>query len=464
MSVKFAGKSKRGTPKITQSGSDGGLSPQMLSAMEADFNSKPAYKIMQNAVTQVSVNSLAIRRDVVTEANHSLSVALDEWTVTDQKQSGRCWLFAGLNLLRVGAMKKMGLKDFEFSQNFVQFWDQFEKSNYFLEAIIDTAGRDVGDRTVAFLLRDPVNDGGQWNMFVNVVRKYGLVPKAAMPESESSSSTGAMHQTLVTKLRQAAKTLRDLHAAGKNLAEVREAKREILTVIHRILCIHLGTPPDRFDWQWKDKKKKFHRVSGMTPQQFAAKYVSLPVDEFVCLVNDPRPTSPYGRTFTVEFLGNVVGGGIVRYLNVPIDLMKKATMQTLQAGHPVWFGCDVGKQMDRELGLWDARLKGYEDIYDTSLDLDKASRLLYGHACMTHAMLFTGVDIVGGKPRRWRVENSWGEKGGQKGFYLMNDSWFDEHMFEVAVDPKHLPPKLRQALGLKPIVLPPWDPMGALAD
>ncbi len=461
MTVKTTNKPKRPTQDLAQ---DGALSPRMLKAMEADFSSKPAYKVMQNAVTQVSVNSLAIRREVVTGANHSLSVALDDWAVTDQKQSGRCWLFAGLNLLRVGAAKKMRLKEFEFSQNFVQFWDQFEKANYFLEAIIDTAGRDVDDRTVAFLLRQPVTDGGQWNMFVNVVNKYGLVPKAAMPESESSSNTRAMAETLTTKLRQGAKTLRDLHASGCGLAALREAKREVLTAVHRILCIHQGTPPERFDWQWKDKKKKFHRALGLTPRQFAARYVSLPLDDYVCLVNDPRVTHPYGRTFTVQYLGNVVGGGIVRYLNVRIDLMKQAAMRTLQAGQPVWFGCDVGKQMDRELGLWDARLKDYEDIYDTDLSLDKASRLLYGHACMTHAMLFTGVDIVGGKPRRWRVENSWGEKGGQKGFYLMNDSWFDEHMFEVAVQRKYLPAKLRQALALKPIVLPPWDPMGSLAD
>jgi bleomycin hydrolase len=435
----------------------------MLGAMEADFDSKPAYRVMQNAVTQVSVQSLANRREVVTGAMPSLSVVLDDWPITDQKQSGRCWLFAGLNLLRAGAMKKMRLKEFEFSQNFLLFWDKLEKANYFLEAIIDTAASPIGDRTVDFLLQSPVADGGQWNMFVNLVRKYGLAPKSAMPESESSSNTRAMNDRLCSKLRQGAKALREMHAGGAGLPELRRQKREIMTAIHRILCIHLGTPPSRFDWQWKDSKKKFHRDLGLSPQQFASKYVTLPMDDYVTLVNDPRPTSPYGRVFTVGYLGNVVGGRPVRYLNVHIDVMKHIAMRTLQGGEPVWFGCDVIQQMDRDLGLWHANLRDYEAIYDTTFALDKASRLLYGHTCMTHAMLFTGVDVVAGKSRWWRVENSWGEKIGQKGFCLMSDSWFGEHMFEIAARRSFLPPALQRALTLPPIVLPPWDPMGSLA-
>jgi bleomycin hydrolase len=439
------------------------LTPELLSEFKKGFESKPTYRLLQNAVTQVSVQSIINDRRIVASADHSFSVMLDDWAVTDQKRSGRCWMFAGLNLLRVGAMKKMNLKEFEFSQNFVLFWDQFEKSNYFLEAILDTADRDLGDRTVAFLLRHPLQDGGQWNMFVDVVRKHGLVPKAAMPETESSSNTSVMNGLISSKLRQGAKELRELFARVASPAQLRQAKEEILTAVHRILCIHLGTPPERFDWQWVDKKKKFHRQANLTPRTFAQRYVTVPIDDYVCLVHDPRKTSPMGKVFTVQYLGNVVGGDIVRYLNIDVELMKSIAMRTLKSGEAVWFGCDVGKHMDRALGLWDARLQDYGPLYETSFDLDKASRLEYGQACMTHAMLFTGVDIVGGKPRRWRVENSWGETGGKKGFYLMNDSWFSEHMFEIAARGKYLPPKLQEALSEEPIVLPPWDPMGSLA-
>ena len=439
------------------------LTDKSIAAMQEAFAAKGVYTVVQNAVTKVKVQDIATRRRIVTEADHSFSVRLDDWDVTNQKSSGRCWLFAGLNLLRAGAIRKMKLKNFEFSQNFTMFWDKLEKANYFLETVIDTAGLGVDDRTVAFLLRQPVDDGGQWNMFVNVVKKHGLVPKSAMPETESSSNTRGMNGMLIAKLREGAKTLRELAGRGAKVGELRAAKEEILTVAYRILSIHLGTPPQRFDWQWYDKKKKFHRDANMTPQRFAAKYVTVPLDEYVCLVHDPRSTSPTGRVFTVKYLGNVVGGDSVRYLNIDVELMKRIAMRTLKDGEPVWFGCDVGKQMDPKLGLWDADLRDYESLYDTTFDLDKAARLEYGAACMTHAMLFTGVDIVRNKPRRWRVENSWGDKSGKKGFYIMNDSWFNEHMFEIAARKKYLPVKLQEALDRRPIVLPPWDPMGSLA-
>jgi bleomycin hydrolase len=443
---------------------DGQLTPQLLTDLRHAFQANPKYKLALNAVTQTSVDDVALNRDVVTNTDFTFSHWLDDWAVTNQKNSGRCWMFAGLNLFRVGAMKKMKLKDFEFSQNYTLFWDKFERANYFLEAIIETAAQPVDDRVVAFLLSQPLSDGGQWNMFANIVHKHGLVPKALMPETESSSSTWRMNSILLHKLREGAKTLRELRARGASLKETRAAKREILTVVHRILCIHLGTPPTSFPWQWNDKNRKFHRAGEMTPQQFAKQYLTLPLDEYVCLVHDPRPTSPFNRTFTVQHLGNVVGGGIVLYLNVDIGVMKELTMRSIVKGEPVWMGCDVGKMMRRDLGLWDKKMFDYEAVYDTDFRLDKANRLVYHQTAMTHAMLFTGVDVVNHRPRRWRVENSWGEeKSGRKGFFVMNDSWFDEYMFEIATRKSALPKRLQQALKLPPIVLPPWDPMGSLA-
>jgi bleomycin hydrolase len=441
----------------------GALTPEKLQSLAAGFGSRPAHRLAQNAVTQNTINDVALNRAVVTGTDHTFSHLLDDWTVTNQKKSGRCWLFAGLNLLRVGAMKKMNLKEFEFSQNHTLFYDKLERANYFLEAIIETADRPVDDRTVAFLLERPLDDGGQWNMFVNVVRKHGLVPKAFMPESESSSNTRQMNAILLAKLREGARTLRELRGGGAPMEAARAAKEEILAVVYRILSIHLGTPPARFPWQWNDKDKAFHRDGELTPREFADKYVELPLDEYVCLVNDPRDSSPFGRTFTVQHLGNVVGGEIVKYLNVEMDLMKDVAMRAIMDGEPVWFGCDVGKMMRRDLGIWDAGLFDYESVYDTSFDLPKAQRLLYHQTLMTHAMLFTGVDVVDDRPRRWRVENSWGDENGRKGFFVMNDSWFDQHMFEIAARRSALPPALQEAVDLEPIVLPPWDPMGSLA-
>ena len=433
-----------------------------LELLRKDFAANPAYKLAQNAVTRVTVDDVAINRDVVNNSDHSLSILLDDWKVTDQQRSGRCWLFAGLNLLRVGAMKQMGLKEFEFSQNYAMFWDKIERANYFLEAVIETADRDIDDRTVAHVLEAAAEDGGQWNMFVAIVNKHGLVPKAFMPETQSSSDTGRMNSVLRSQLRQGARSVRAAFTRD-GVDAARQEKSEILKVIYRILCIHLGTPPERFDWQWTDKDRNFHRDGVLTPQEFAAKYVDLPIDDYVCLVHDPRASSPTGRTFTVQYLGNVLGAPPVTYLNVDMRLMQEIASRAMQSGEPVWFGCDVGKMMSNEYGLWDVGLYDLPSVYGTEFSLGKSDRLLYHETLMTHAMLFTGVDILDGATRKWRVENSWGTSRGKDGFYTMNDSWFDEYVFEIAARKDALPESLREALGTEPIVLPAWDPMGALA-
>jgi len=441
-----------------------GLSAQHLAKLRQSFAADPRNKLSQNAITQTAIDDVALDREVVTSMDHTFSHHLDDWEVTNQKASGRCWLFAGLNLIRQGAMKKMNLKKFEFSQNFAMFWDKLERANYFLEQIIATAERDLDDRVVAFLLSGPIDDGGQWNMFVNIVKKHGLVPKSAMPETQSSSNTRKMNTALVNVLREGAATLRSMISQGADDEAVTSAKEDVVAAAYRVLCIHLGTPPDSFDWQWQDADKKFRRDGAMTPLTFAEKYCTIDLEDYACLVHDPRETSPVGKTFTVAHLGNVVGGEAVIYLNVEINTMKAATQQALVGGEPVWMGCDVGKMMRRDLGLWDANLFDYESIYQTAFNHNKAQRLEYHQTQMTHAMLFTGVDVgEDGSPRRWRVENSWGEEGGRKGFYVMNDSWFDEYMFEVAVHKSLLPQALQDALGQDPIVLPAWDPMGALA-
>ncbi len=431
-----------------------------LHSLRTDFAANPAYRITQNAVTKVGIQDVALDRAVVTGTDHTVSHLLDDWEVTNQQKSGRCWLFAGLNLLRVGAMNAMNLKEFEFSQNHVMFWDKLERANYFLNAIIETRHREVDDRTVAHLLASAADDGGQWNMFVSVVQKHGLVPKSVMPETQSSAETSRMNGVLRNVLHEGARTLRELDGDDDVLDKARTG---ILAVVHRVLCLHLGTPPERFDWQWTDKDRKFHRDGELTPQEFAERYVALPIEDYVCLVHDPRPTSTYGRTFTVEYLGNVVDGPPVTYLNVEMGLLKRLAQEQIVAGEPVWFGCDVGPQMSMDLGIWDSALYDYGSVYDHEFGLAKPDRLVYHESAMTHAMLFTGVDIVDGAPRRWRVENSWGSDKGIKGFWTMNDSWFDEYVFEIAVPKRLLPPELEAALADDPIVLPAWDPMGSLA-
>jgi bleomycin hydrolase len=438
------------------------LTPKDIASFTHEFEKTSSKKLIQNIVTQRDVNELALDQEIVAKANHTFSTVLDDWKVTNQARSGRCWMFAGLNLLRSDTRKTLNVKDFEFSQSYLMFWDKLERANFILESIIDTVDRPVDDRTIAWILARGIEDGGQWDMFVDLVNKYGVVPKSIMPETESSANSSRMNNLLNYQIRAAAKKMRDLYqkAGGEQL---REIKRTTLGVIHRMLCIHLGTPPISFDWQWKDQNGIFHRDGELSPLEFTHRYISTPMNEFVCLVHDPRPANPTGRTYAIEFLGNVLGGKGVKYLNVDIGLMKELAVRLLEEGTPVWFGCDTGKQMHRDKGIWDADLFDYSGIYDAEFSLDKIARLEYHLTRMTHAMLFTGVDTVQGKPRKWRVENSWDDKVGDKGFFLMNDSWFDEYMFEIAVPKSYLPEGLASAFDADPVILPPWDPMGSLA-
>ncbi len=449
-------------PLVNGSG-PGTLTQDSLDGFRKSFGGDTTKQLMQNVVTQRDVNEVALNRTIVTEAPHTFSTLLDDWSVTNQARSGRCWMFAGLNVCRVETRKHLNVKDFEFSQNYLMFWDKLERANYVLESIIETADKPLDDRTVSFLLSRPMQDGGQWEMFTGLVKKHGVVPKSAMTETESSSNTARMNANLNYQMRQGAKKIRDAYSKESGLDELRSIKNDVLQVIYHILCIHLGTPPASVDWQWKNKDGDFNRDGVMTPQEFAQKYVTTPLDDYVCLVNDPRESSPIGRTFTVEYLGNIVDGPQIKYLNVDIQVMKDIAQKMLEDGKPVWMGCDTGKQMHRDLGIWDAELFDYAGVYGTDFELDKAARLDYHQTSMTHAMMFTGVDVVDGKPRRWRVENSWNDKVGDKGFCLMNDSWFAEYMFEIAVPKDYLPDDLQAAWEIEPVILPPWDPMGSLA-
>lgn len=424
-----------------------------------------------NAVCNTPVTKVAQDRRRVVGSNHTFSHHLEEGKATSQMSSGRCWMFAALNVLRAKARANMGLgDDFELSQNYLTFWDKLEKSNYFLESILQTIDEPNGSRLIDWLLSGPIQDGGQWHMFINLVKKYGVVPKTAMPETESSSSTGQMSYQVTQMLRDYACRLREQAAPksksnGKPVgAKLRQMKDEFMVEIYRMLCIHLGEPPRTFEWQYRDKDKNFKRDGVLTPREFYEKHVGINLDEYVCLIHDPRPQHKCDTVYTVRFLGNVVGGEPIKYLNVQLPVLKRAAVDQIKAGEPVWFGNDVGKFLDRDLGVMDLELFDFGLVYGTRPGFSKADRLIYGHSQMTHAMVFTGVDLGDDdQPRKWRVENSWGDKGGDKGFMIMTDQWFDEYTYEVVVHRRFVPESSLAALDVEPVPLDPWDPMGSLA-
>ena len=423
-----------------------------------------AARLARNAATSAGIDAASIDRERVLATPSVVSHRLDTWKTTAQKKSGRCWLFSSLNLLRSGAREALGVKDFEFSQNYVFFWDKLERANWFLSDVIATAGEELDGRLLQFLLAEVLGDGGQWDMAVSLYLKHGLVPKEAMPETEASSNSHRMNTQLQALLRRSALELRDLIASGAGAEEVEDAKTRVLEKVWRILVISLGEPPRSFEWEWRDDEGGFHRDGELTPLEFARRYVSIDLEDYVCLVDDPRPAHPKGAALTVDHLGNVVGGREIRYINAELATIKRLAAEAIAQGEPVWFGADVSQQSDRDSGLLVAGLHDYSGLFGVDLSTTKEQRILTGESAMNHAMLFTGVDISEeGATRRWRVENSWGEEPGDKGFFTMDDAWFDEYVFEVVVRASALPPELAAALSAEPIRLPAWDPMGTLA-
>jgi bleomycin hydrolase len=435
-----------------------------LKSFSKSFREEPKNLLALNAVTANGIAAVAISRKEIDKKNFVFSDLIDSPDATNQERSGRCWLFSGLSVLALYAMKNLNVETFELSEIYQMFWDKLEKANYFLENIIETRDVPLSDRTVNWLISDPISDGGQWNMFVNLIKKYGVLPKTAMPETVDSNNSNAMDSLLTSKVREYAKYLRDMHADGSTIQELREKKGEFLKEFYKMLCIHMGTPPETFHLEWRDKDHVYKRGGNLTPQEFYKEYVKINLDDMVSLINSPTKDKPFKKLYTVKYLGNMVGGMRIHYLNVDLKTFKKAAIDMIKGKHPVWFGCDVEKMLQTEMGAMDLNIYDYDIVYDTEFKLDKAARLDYGDSSMTHAMVITGVDLDEHEnPKKWRVENSWGGKIGDKGYMYMMDKWFDDYLYEIVVRKEYLSPELLEVLKTDPMELPPWDPMGKLA-
>ncbi|KAL3479660.1 putative cysteine protease [Aspergillus californicus] len=418
--------------------------------------------------TQILANQTALKSDLQV---FNVKVPFEGAPITNQRSSGRCWLFASTNIFRLPLMKEYNLREFELSQAYLFYWDKIEKANYFLETIIKTVDEDLSGRLVQKLLQDPVTDGGQWDMVANLVDKYGLVPHVLYPDNFHAQNSGKMGWLLTVKLREQGLVLRRLATSAQpaERAQVGAVKERFLREIHSLVTMMLGPPPnpeEKFVWQFHDADGKAREVR-QTPLEFARRSSSLSArskvspSRMLSLVNDPR--NDYNRLLTVDKLGNVLEGRHLSYVNVEMQTLKKAVIAMLQAGSPVFFGCDVGKFYDRDRGVLDTDLVDLSLGFNTSLGMTKAERLASGESSMTHAMVITAVHLENDKPVRWRVENSWGEAAGDHGWFVMTDRWMDEYTFQAVVDSNYVSREVREILNQKPQVLPRWDPMGVLA-
>ncbi|KAG5921211.1 hypothetical protein E4U42_005934 [Claviceps africana] len=470
------------------------LALDVVAAIPARLLEDPRNRLALSALS--SANPRTVLTSQASQITHqhlfNTKIPSEGAPVTNQRSSGRCWLFAATNVFRVALMNRYNVESFELSQNYLYYYDKLEKSNWFLEQIIDTAGEDLEGRLVQRLLGDLVSDGGQWDMVYNLVDKYGLVPQALYPDSWNAKNSSVLNAVLRTKLREFALTLRGVVAEGggggrdPTSAVLSALKADMMKEIQHILTLLLGPTPDptaEFQWTYVDKDDKVHELS-ITPRDFARTVSSsgfqmmasslsltsssssswLAIADMVSLVNDPR--NEYMKPLTVDRLGNVVGGRNTTYLNVDMETIKTACVKMIRAGSPVFFGCDVGKFSDKASGIMDLAIFDYEAGLRTDLlGMTKEQRLRAGESLMTHAMVLTAVhlDDRTGRPLRWRVQNSWGTDSGDKGWFVMSDAWMDEWVYQAVVDPRLLSREVRDVLGQEPVVLPLWDPMGALA-
>ncbi len=430
----------------------------------ANYLANPSLQATENAVSHNGLlKSLETRRSAI-DNDYVFSIDLTKDAVANQKASGRCWMFAALNTFRHKLISDFKLENFELSQAHTFFWDKYEKSNWFLEQIIATADQEIGSRKVKFLLDTPQQDGGQWDMVVALFEKYGVVPKSVYPESISSSASRELNQYLNKLLRQDAQILRDLLAKGASSEEVQVQKENLLQEIFNFLAVNLGLPPRSFDFAYRDKDNVYHRDTNVTPQAFYEKYVGLKLSDYVSIINAPTTDKPYNKSYTVELLGNVVGAPAVRYLNVEMNRFKELAIAQLKAGESVWFGSDVGQSSNRQTGIMATNTYDFSSGLGIHFHQDKAGRLDYSESLMTHAMVLTGVDLDDNEqPLKWKVENSWGDKVGDKGYFVASDSWMDEYTYQIVVRKEFLTPEELAAYQAQPQVLAPWDPMGALA-
>lgn len=440
------------------------LSIDKINEYEKEFLEDKRNIVAMNAATYNGVQKVARDVNALKDEPFAFNVDIKNGDVTNQKKSGRCWMFASMNVLRNIVIKKFNLENFELSQSYTLFWDKLERCNYYMEAVIEKANEPLEDRVMDYLMTDLLSDGGQWDMFVNIVKKYGLVPKYAYPESQTSSATIQLNKYLCKIMRKYTTDLRE-KVQNEGVEKARELKEEVLKDVYNVLTSTLGEIPEKFDVVIHDKDGKLIEDKGMDAHSFFDKYIGADIDDYVSLINSPTEDKPFNKTYTIKYLGNIVEGRIVKHLNLPIEELKKAAVKQLKDGYPVWFGCDVGRSsiVEDERAILDTKAVDYETLFNVDLKLSKEDALDYGYSMMTHAMTFTGVQMDGNEALRFKVENSWGEKFGYKGHFVMTSDWFDQYVYQVVVNKKYLTEKSRKDYEKEPKELKPWDPMGSLA-
>jgi len=439
---------------------NGGITTEMMQQMKQSYGGNASDKALRNIMVTNSPAKLALNYENSTAFDSHFSNRVESKAITDQKSSGRCWMFTGMNVLRNKAIREHNLPaDFQFSQAYTFFYDQLEKSNLFLQAMIDTYQKPLDDQEVDWLFKNPIGDGGQFTGVANLIAKYGLVPREAMPETYNTDNTSSISNLLSLKLREDGLELRTLAAKkGVTAAQLQQRKTEMLGTIYRMLALTMGEPPAQFTWQQKDAKGEIVSTDTYTPMSFYEKFAKTDFSKYYMIMNDP--TREYYKVYEIQYDRHVYDGQNWRYLNLPMDEIAPMCIASIKDSTMMYFSCDVGKFLNRDKGFMDVNNYDYGSLFGTTFGMDKKARVATHASGSSHAMTLCAVDLdKEGRPLKWMVENSWGSSYGYQGFLIMTNDWFNEYMFRVVLEEKYIPAKYITMLHQKPIMLPAWDPM-----
>ncbi len=433
------------------------LTPDLITEIRSSYTPDASDIAIRNAVTNNSINSVATNLDVANNHDHFFQIEVKTGNITNQKSSGRCWMFTSYNVFRPVVMDKFNLANFEFSENYLYFWDMLEKSNTFLERIIATADKDIYDRIVSELFDGPVGDGGAWNTFTNLVAKYGTVPKEIMPETHQSSNTRTLLRLLNEKLREDGLILRSLIASNSDEQKIKDTKLEMLKQVYRILVISLGEPPAEFSWRYKDKDGVISEYKNYTPMSFWQDAVNANLDDYVMFIDDPN--RPYYKLYEKEYDKNVIDGINWTFVNIPTKDIKPFVISSLRDGDIMYFSCDVGKQLSKQNGTLDLNNFDYTSLFGVDFSMTRAQRMMTHQSGSTHGMALCGVDLnTDSEPTTWKLENSWGADYGNHGYLTMTDEWFDQYFFRLVINKKYLNQKVIKVLSQTPEIVPFYNP------
>ncbi len=439
------------------------LSCELFSELEKSYKEDKKNDVIRHALIKNPIVDVVYDNKNEIDTTFIFSNEVKTLPVCNQKASGRCWIFAGLNVLREIIAKKLNLRNFELSQNYIALCDKLEKANYALTSIIDLIENEPNERVLMHILTNGVGDGGQWDMFRNLVIKYGILPKNNFNETYQSSNTMESNHLLNTYIRKFASEAKKL-ANENRKNEIHTLKKEYLKNIYNLLTNSFGLPVEKFDFEYYDKDDKYHLEKDLTPKSFFEKYIGNEIDEYVSIINSPTKDKPFNKVYTIAYLNNVVEGKLIKHLNLPMERIKELVEKQIDDNNIVWFGSDVSFYRDRKTGLWDDLSFDYVSAFNIDYKFNKEDMLDFHASVMNHAMCLTGYNKKDGKTNRYKVENSWGEDVGNKGYFIMSSSWFDSFVYQAVILKKYLNEEEIDAYNKEPVVLDPWDPMGTLAD